>query len=189
VAARALKAEGAAANLDRDSLLTDRSRGTPAAATSSASQLSADEPGFAVTFARIVSVPMRSIHYEYHALSDLVPPMLSGQCAAMGATVDWRQAPVVMAMWAGVSDVVDKRLSQNLNIPIKLRPDEWRSGDVLWLIDAVGEANAIPHLLRQVQETVFKARDVKMRTVDANARPIVRLLNSAELASEKGSMQ
>jgi hypothetical protein len=60
---------------------------------------------------------------------------------------------------------------------------------VLWLIDAVGEANAIPHLLRQVQETVFKARDVKMRTVDANARPIVRLLNSAELASEKGSMQ
>jgi hypothetical protein len=72
---------------------------------------------------------MRSIHYEYHALSDLVPPMLSGQRAAMGATVDWRQAPVVMAMWAGVSDVVDKRLSQNLSIPVKLRPAEWRSGE------------------------------------------------------------
>jgi hypothetical protein len=52
--------------------------------------------------------------------------------------------------------------------------------------DDVGEANAIPQLFRQVQETVFKARDVKMRTVDANARPIVRLLNATELANGKG---
>jgi cytolysin-activating lysine-acyltransferase len=134
---------------------------------------------------------MRSAYYKHYALSDLewlvVPPMRLGQCAVMDATVNGRQAPVAVALWASASDEVDKRLSGNLNIPIKLRPDEWRSGDVLWLIDAVGEAKAIPHLLRQVQETVFKARDVKMRTVDANARPIVRLLNATELANGKGA--
>jgi cytolysin-activating lysine-acyltransferase len=127
---------------------------------------------------------MRSAHYKHYALSDLewlvVPPMRLGQCAVMEATVNGRQAPVAVALWASASDEVDKRLSEDLSIPIKLRPDEWRSGDVLWLIDAVGEASAIPHLLRQVRETAFKARDVKMRTVDANARPIVRLLNSTE---------
>ena len=74
-------------------------------------------------------------------------------------------------------------------MPIKLRPDEWRSGDVLWLIDAVGDGNAIPHLLRQVQEMVFKARDVRMRTPDANGRPIVRVLNAPEQANENGSLQ
>jgi hypothetical protein len=52
---------------------------------------------------------------------------------------------------------------------------------VLWLIAVIGESKAIPHLLRQVRETVFKARDVKMRTLDANARPVVRLLSSIEL--------
>ena len=135
---------------------------------------------------------MRSIHYKHYALSDLewlvVPPMLSGQCAVMEATAIGKKAPVAVALWASASDEVDKRLSENLNIPISLRPDEWRFGDVLWLVDAVGEANAIPHLLRQVQETVFHARDVKMRTLDANARPTVRLLNSAEPANGKGSV-
>ena len=74
-------------------------------------------------------------------------------------------------------------------MPIKLRPDEWRSGDVLWLIDAVGDGNAIPHLLRQVQEMVFKACDVKMRTLDADGGPVVRFLNSAERVIENGSFQ
>jgi cytolysin-activating lysine-acyltransferase len=184
VAAKALKAEGAEVNLELDSLLTDRSQGTPAATTPSASQPSADELRFAATFGRIVSVLMRSAHYKHYALSDLewlvVPPMRLGQCAVMEATVNGRQAPVAVALWASASHEVDRRLSENLNIPIKLGPDEWRSGDVLWLIDAVGEANAIPRLLRQVQETVFKERAVRMRTVDANARPIVRLLNSTE---------
>jgi hemolysin-activating ACP:hemolysin acyltransferase len=170
--------------MELSSLFTDRSPGTSAAATSGASQPSADELRFVATFGRIVSVLMRSAHYKHYSLSDLewlvVPPMRLGQCAVMEATVNGRQAPVAVALWASASDEVDKRLSEDLNIPIKLRPDEWRSGDVLWLIDAVGEANAIPHLLRQVQETAFKARDVKMRTVDANARPIVRLLNSTE---------
>jgi hypothetical protein len=50
-----------------------------------------------------------------------------------------------------------------------------------------GDANAIPHLLRQMQETVFKARGVKMRTVDATARPIDRLLNATEATCQGGA--
>jgi cytolysin-activating lysine-acyltransferase len=162
-----------------------------AAATPATAQPAADQFLFAATFGRIVSVLMRSAHYKHYALSDLewlvLPPLRSGQCAVMEGTANGRRAPVAVALWASVSDEVDKRLSGNLNIPIKLRPDEWRSGDVLWLIDAVGEPNAVPHLLRQVEETVFKAREVKMRAVDANGRPIVGVLNAIELA--KGSIQ
>jgi hypothetical protein len=38
--------------------------------------------------------------------------------------------------------VVDKRLSENLTAPIRLRPDEWKSGDILWLVDAIGDGAA-----------------------------------------------
>jgi RTX toxin acyltransferase family len=38
---------------------------------------------------------------------------------------------------------------------------------------------AIPHLLKQVQETVFKGCEVKMRTLTPDLRPIVSLLGAA----------
>ena len=39
--------------------------------------------------------------------------------------------PVGMALWAKVSPEVDAKLSENLDSPIKLRPDEWRSGEII----------------------------------------------------------
>ena len=45
----------------------------------------AQEVAFALTFTRIVSVLMHSVHYRHYSLSDLewlvVPPILTGQCA------------------------------------------------------------------------------------------------------------
>jgi cytolysin-activating lysine-acyltransferase len=150
----------------------------------STSAPSNEEDIFAAAFARIVSLLMRSKDYRHYALSDLewlvVPPMQLGQYAVMVASVNGKQAPVAAALWASVSDEVDKRLCESFTIPIKLLPDEWKSGNVLWLIEAVGEASAISHLLGQIQLRIFKARDVKMRTVDANGRSIVRRLNDTE---------
>jgi hemolysin-activating ACP:hemolysin acyltransferase len=142
----------------------------------------ADEVGFAVTFTRIVSVLSQSPHYKHYTLSDLewlvVPPILTGQCAVMEATVNDHQVPVSAALWASVSEEVDKRLSESLLTPIRLRPDEWRSGEILWLIDAVGDPRAIPHLLRQLQETAFKERTAKIRTLGPDSRPVVTSLKA-----------
>lgn len=142
-----------------------------------------DEIRFAVTFTRIVSVLTRSPHYKHYTLGDLewlvVPPILGGQCAVMEAKINDRQVPVAAALWASVSEEVDKRLLQNLTTAFKLRPDEWRSGDILWLIDAVGDAKSVALLLTQVQETIFKERPVKMRTRGPDSRPKVGLLKVA----------
>ena len=96
----------------------------------------------------------------------------------MEAKVNGRQAPVAVALWASVSEDVDKRLSENLTTPIKLRPDELRSGDILWLIDAVGDPKAIQHLLGQLHEGPLKGRPAKARTLGPNAHPVVRKLDS-----------
>jgi len=79
------------AGLQLGYLLADRSWGTPAAATSSAPQPSVDKLRFAMAFARIVSLLMRSQDHRHYALGDLewpvVQPMLAGQSAVMKATV------------------------------------------------------------------------------------------------------
>jgi hypothetical protein len=54
-------------------------------------------------------------------------------------------------------------LTENLNTPIRLRPDEWRSGDILWLIDAVGDRRVVPGLLKQLADNTLKGREIKVR--------------------------
>jgi cytolysin-activating lysine-acyltransferase len=141
-----------------------------------------EEIRFAVTFTRIVSVLTRSPHYKHYTLSDLewlvVPPLLTGQCAVMEAKVNGRDVPVAVALWATVSDEVDKRLSENVATPIRLRPDEWRSGDVLWLVDAVGDPKAVPILVTQIRDAIFKERTVKVRRPGPDSQPVVEILNA-----------
>ena len=163
----------------------------PAPTAEQVQKWATNEAAFAVTFSRVVSVLMRSPHYKHYTLADLewlvVPPLLAGQCAVMEATINGRQVPVAVALWASVSQEVDKRLSENLTAPVKLRPEEWQSGDVLWLIDAVGDVKAIPLLMKQVQETAFKGREAKVRTLDAHSRPVVGSLKPAPAELNKVS--
>ena len=101
-----------------------------------APQISAQEAQFAIAFARVVSVLMRSNPYRHYSLSDLewlvVPPLMTGQFAIMDAQVTPQQAdgaaapaqtvPVAVAFWASVSPEVDQRLSNPKTPTLKLRP-------------------------------------------------------------------
>jgi len=139
-----------------------------AVAMSGSPEPSADEVRYAVVFARIISVLMRSPHYKHYTLTDLewlvVPPALLGQCLTMEANVNGRSTPVAVAVWALVSEDVDNRLSASQAIPIRLRPEEWRSGDILWLVDVVGDSSALPTFLRHLHTKVFGGRKVKMKS-------------------------
>jgi hemolysin-activating ACP:hemolysin acyltransferase len=89
-----------------------------------------------LAFAQINSVLMRSPHYKHHTLTDLewlVPPLLTGQFSAAeaGPREGGARFPVAVVLWASVSVDVDKRLTENPAAPIRLRPDEWRSGNIL----------------------------------------------------------
>jgi hemolysin-activating ACP:hemolysin acyltransferase len=137
-----------------------------------------------LAFAQIVSVLMRSPRYKHYTLSDLewlvLPPLLTGQFSVAEASTKQGgpRVPVAVALWASVSAEVDKRLSENLAAPIRLRPDEWRSGDILWLVDAVGDARVVPQLLKPLSETVFKGRQVKVRRRGEDGKAAVKILGA-----------
>jgi len=137
-----------------------------------------------VAFAQIVSVLMRSPRYRNYTLGDLewlvVPALATGQWRVVGAQSKQNGVsfPVAVALWAKVSAEVDKKLSENLHVPIRLRPDEWKSGDILWLVDAVGDPRVVPQLLKQLLETSFKGRETQVRAAGEDGKITVRRLGA-----------
>jgi len=77
--------------------------------------------------------------------------------------------PVGVALWASVSTAVDQRLS-DLSAPWRLQPDEWRSGDIPWLVELVADTRTQQALLKHLGETVFKGWGIKMRARGADGK-------------------
>ena len=76
--------------------------------------------------------------------------------------------PIGYACWAFVSDEVNERLSNGM---IRLRPDEWRSGETVWLIDLVAPLGGGEMLLKKLKEEAFKGRPVKTIIPDETGKP------------------
>ena len=126
-----------------------------------------------VIFGQIVTILMRSPQHKFLPLADLewlvLPAVLGGQCSVAQAQLSGTAVPVGLALWASVSTAVDQRLS-DLSAPGRLQPDEWRSGDILWLVELVADARTRQLLLTNLGETVFRGREIKMRVRGADGQ-------------------
>jgi cytolysin-activating lysine-acyltransferase len=137
-----------------------------------------------IALGQIVSLLIRSAHHKQHSLADLewmlLPAVLAGQfrIAHAQAQPSGPRTPVAAALWASVSSEVDQRLS-DLSNPLRLSPQEWRSGDILWLVDTVGDARVVPQLLKHLQETAFKGRDMKVRVRGEDGKTGIGILRGA----------
>lgn len=80
-----------------------------------------------------------------------------------------------------------KRLSDNPGQLPKLRPDEWKGGEQLWIIDLAGEPAAVAGSLKLLAATQFNDKQVKMllRDSDTGAARVAMLAES--FANESGA--
>jgi hemolysin-activating ACP:hemolysin acyltransferase len=136
-----------------------------------------------LAFTQIIGVLMRSEHYKHYTLADLewlvVPPMLAAQYRIGEAKQKTGgSVPVAVVLWASVSADVDQRLAQVGNVPIRLRPDEWTSGEILWLVHAAGEPRFVRQVLKQLNDSAFKGREVKVRARGGDGKLAVQLLST-----------
>ena len=133
------------------------------------------------SFGQIIAVLMRSPTYRHYSLSDMewlvVPPMMARQFLLAEARSKEKDfsAPVGVALWARVSEEVDKKLTANLNQPIRLAPHEWTSGDIYWLIETVGDKRVIATLINRLRQTVFKDKPVKVRGLGEDGKKAVNV--------------
>jgi hemolysin-activating ACP:hemolysin acyltransferase len=126
-----------------------------------------------VTLGQIVTIFMTSPQHKQRPLADLewlvLPAVLSGQFCIARAQQSGIAVPVGVALWASVSTAVDQRLS-DLSDALRLQPDEWRSGDIPWLVELVADTRTQQALLKHLGETVFKGRGIKMRVRGADGK-------------------
>jgi cytolysin-activating lysine-acyltransferase len=151
---------------------------------------------FAQAFAQIVAVLMRDPNFRKMRLADLewlvLPPVMAGQFRLAQAPSpvgrvkgeDGSQqggvlVPVAVALWARVSDAVDKTLSENLDEPVRLGPADWASGDNIWLMAVAGDQRAVPKFLEQLAKTELEGQRVKMRLRGPGNSMVVKTLGQA----------
>jgi len=170
---------------------TEKATTKPPAQTAPATELSSADmqkrrevsARLLMRFGEVVSVMMRAQQFRDLPLKQLqevvVPPLMLGQflVAEAQSKAEGFVTPVAAALWARVSKEVDQRLSQNLEGPVQLAPKDWNSGDIGWLIVLVGNVQALAPLLKQLQETTFKGRPVKMRARGKDGKRVVTTLS------------
>jgi hemolysin-activating ACP:hemolysin acyltransferase len=133
-------------------------------------------------FGEIVNILMRTPAYRGMPLAGLervvVPALQTGQfyIAEARSKTSGFTAPVAVVLWASVSTEIDQRLAGNLDKPMQLEPSEWRSGDLIWLVDAVGEPRVVEKVLEELRKTAWKGRGVKMRVRDKDGRTLLSSL-------------
>ena len=121
----------------------------------------------AANFANAVALFLRSPAHRHYTLADLewclLPALgLNLFMVAEAKLPDGQAVPAALVLWAQVSAEVDARLSAAPRYPIRLHPNEWRSGDAIWIIDAVGEPKAVQQCIEALTKTVLQGKHVKM---------------------------
>jgi hemolysin-activating ACP:hemolysin acyltransferase len=121
--------------------------------------------------------------HKHYSLADIewliLPAALNGQFyVAQAAHKDSGfRAPVAVATWAFVSEDVDRRLSADLTHRIRLRPDEWKSGDIAWIVVLVGAPAGARQALQWLKAGPFKERSAKLVVRDAQGTARVESLS------------
>jgi hemolysin-activating ACP:hemolysin acyltransferase len=87
--------------------------------------------------------------------------------------------PVAVALWARVSAVIDRQLSENLDKVVRLGAGDWASGEHVWLMAVAGDRRIVPKLLEQLAKDEFKGQRVKMRVRGPNNTVVVRTLGQS----------
>lgn len=130
----------------------------------------------------IVVVFSRSPRHKHYSLADIewliVPAVVTGQAyiAELQHKEHGGRAPVAAVLWASVSNEIDQRLSTNPGERIRLKPDEWKSGAHLWIVDVAGDPRAIAGALADLAAARFRERQVKLVTSDEQGAPYVATL-------------
>ncbi|NQY74287.1 MAG: toxin-activating lysine-acyltransferase, partial [Candidatus Margulisbacteria bacterium] len=70
-----------------------------------------------------------------------------------------QNAPIAFVSWASVSEEVEERLLKGV---VKLSPKDWNSGKNLWLIDVISPFASNKEILKQLAETEFKDKEIKV---------------------------
>ena len=84
--------------------------------------------------------------------------------------------PIGVVFWGSVSDEVSTRLAEGTS---KLRPQDWKSGDSLWVVETIAPQPApakagggAEEMVKDLKAAVFPDREIRMMVVKDGVRDV-----------------
>lgn len=158
-AAGAAAASGAAARPGPSK--PDQAAPAAAAPAAAAPAAAAEAPRDDMTrlLGQIVTLLGQSPGHRHVFVSDLewmvLPALVARQARIWRRQTENGAVPVIYASWALVDEAVEARLRQG---QMRLKPNEWRSGDRAWLIDMVAPFGGTDAALTELADQLFPGR-------------------------------
>lgn len=134
------------------------------------------------TFGKAVMAIMMLPRYRNQTLADLqhlvLEPLMRDRVAVAYPGGD-KAGPLAdmagLAIWASVNEDADARIREQIRegiFPIRLKADDWNSGDINWLLDVVAPdkqttTNVIANFKQVVKEGSLRLHPIVTRLVDA----------------------
>ncbi len=137
------------------------------------------------SFGGVVMAMMLLPRYRNQTLGDLqhllLEPLLRDRVAIAypGAKEGEERDPLSdvagMAIWASVSEEADERIRDQIRagaFPLRLKPEDWTSGDINWLLDIIAPdtkttANVIANFRQVVKGGNLRMHPIVTKLVDA----------------------
>lgn len=122
------------------------------------------------TFGEIVALLSFSPVFKHLSLADLewlvIPALATNQVTVVrGKVKDQKElmVPIGLALWGHVSEDVDKKLEgqQKAHIPFRLAPQDWKSGEIPWLLAVLAPKEISLGLVKKLEDSVFKDKPYK----------------------------
>ena len=94
------------------------------------------------------------------------------------------RAPIAFVTWALVSEAVDRRVEADLGQRIRLKPEEWKSGEIAWIVDLVGAPAGMRQALQWLKAGPPRKRPVKVVMRDAKGAARVETIDARDTEVE-----
>ena len=105
-----------------------------------------------------------------------------------GAPETSLSAPLMgIAMWASVSEEVDANIREQVKagiFPIKIKPEDWTSGEIIWLLDVIAPSKEIGANVIANFNQVLKQQKLGENTGQIRLHPVIKRLVGDEALSK-----
>ncbi len=114
-------------------------------------------------FGPVIMLYLQSAHRRFQFISDLewllIPPLMNRQCKLFMK----KSYPFAYVSWAFLDGEAESRLVLNGG---KLRPQDWKCGENLWLVDIVAPFGGADKVLADLQQNEFPGKTIRILVPD-----------------------
>ncbi len=130
----------------------------------------------AAAFGEITALMMRTQPYANMPLKNLSwlvgPAITTGQFALAEARDKntGNTVPVAAVIWAMVSEEIEQKLTAAEKDTQRLEVGDWKSGNIPWIVAAVGDSKVVSTLLERLAKSAFKDEPARIRGRDKDGK-------------------